>query len=400
MLEFLKKVLKAKEEKRAALVRKSNESTDVTEVRGINTELETLASEIAEIRQAIEEAEQKQEQTPPAPIEGRSSSKGEPEGLKPIATYGLGVEKRDEEEVIDHEKRGKDLLESRSVTIGSGTILTPHHQAKDIKGTFNQVSSLVDRVTHKQLDGGESYSRAYEKGIGEGGYTAEGEAAHTAEPTFGYAEITKSKITAYAEETEEIEKLPAAKYSQTVEDSIRKAIRRKIAREILVGDGSTNHLMGIFNTNVIEAGTDLEISAITNTTLNEIMFSYGGDEDVEDAAVLLLNKMDLKAFSQLRTDDGKPFHTIKANGNVGTIDGVPYIINSACAAVSAAGTLPSTYCMAYGPLSNYEMAIFSDIDTKKSTEYKFKEGMICHKGVAFIGGNVAAHNGFIRVKKA
>ena len=55
--------------------------------------------------------------------------------------------------------------------------------------------------------------------------------------------------------------------------------------------------------------------------------------------------------------------------------------------------------MAYGPLSNYEMPVFSDIDIQHSNEYKFKQGQIAHRGDVFVGGNVAAHNGFLRVKK-
>lgn len=57
------------------------------------------------------------------------------------------------------------------------------------------------------------------------------------------------------------------------------------------------------------------------------------------------------------------------------------------------------YCMAYGPLSNYEMAIFSDIDARKSLDYKFKQGQIAYRADIFAGGAVAAHNGFIRVKR-
>lgn len=42
---------------------------------------------------------------------------------------------------------------------------------------------------------------------------------------------------------------------------------------------------------------------------------------------------------------------------------MPYIINSACAEI---GGTKDAYCMAYGPLSNYEVAVFSDIDAQKS----------------------------------
>ena len=81
------------------------------------------------------------------------------------------------------------------------------------------------------------------------------------------------------------------------------------------------------------------------------------------------------------------------------IDGVPYVINSACKAVTDAQTTTDEYCMAYGPLSNYEMPIFSDIDARKSTDYKFKQGQIAYRADIFAGGAVAAYNGFIRVKR-
>ncbi len=116
---------------------------------------------------------------------------------------------------------------------------------------------------------------------------------------------------------------------------------------------------------------------------------------MEDIAVLILNKKDLKKFAKLRDKQGRKVYTIVNHGNTGTIDEVPYIINSACGEV---GENAGEYCMAYGPLSNYEVAIFSDIDAQRSTEYKFKQGQIAYKACVFMGGNVVAKNGFIRVK--
>ena len=106
-------------------------------------------------------------------------------------------------------------------------------------------------------------------------------------------------------------------------------------------------------------------------------------------------KKDLKKFAKLRDKQGRKVYTIVNHGNTGTIDEVPYIINSACTEI---GGTKDAYCMAYGPLSNYEVAVFSDIETAKSTDYKFKSGQICYKGCVFMGGNVVARNGFIRVK--
>lgn len=201
---------------------------------------------------------------------------------------------------------------------------------------------------------------------------------------------------------QEMQKLTDADYDGVIEDSITRAIRRYASRQILVGDGTSGKFKGIFynpaseSDDIIDRNTDITtITAVADDTLDEIIYSYGGDEEVEDVAVLILSKKDLKKFAKLRDKQGRKVYTIVNHGNTGTIDEVPYIINSACAEI---GGTKDAYCMAYGPLSNYEVAVFSDIETAKSTDYKFKSGQICYKGCVFMGGNVVARNGFIRVK--
>ena len=310
-------------------------------------------------------------------------------------------------------KRGKTLLAGNKVsrvfavknTLSSSSAVLTQHTATDVKETFNEVSSLVDRVKVIPLPGGESYKRGFVKSYGEGGYTAEGADYTTAEPTFGYASMSKAKITAYCEEPEEIKKLAPAAYDSIIEGSTEIAIRKKLSKQILVGAGGDNSVTGIFfnpsstSDDIIDRSTDIELSAIDENTLDTIIYGFGGEEDVEDVAVLILNKADLKAFATCRLSDGKKAYTVVNHGNTGTIDGVPYIINSACKAISNSTTTAGAYCMAYGPLSNYEMPVFSDIDIQHSNEYKFKQGQIAHRGDVFVGGNVAAHNGFLRVKK-
>lgn len=302
------------------------------------------------------------------------------------------------------EKRGQALKEGRTVTVASTTLVMLQHYATDIKPTFAEVSSLVDRVNVKVLKGGESFKQPYLVGYGIGGYTTEGNDYAQAEAQFGYADINKAKITAYAEDSEEVLKLPAVDYDAEVRKGVREAVRKLIARQILVGTGDPNTLVGIFSANAtaIDPATDLSIAAIDNTTLDEIIYSFGGEEAVEEQAVLILNKKDLKAFAQLRTTNGEKLHDIRfnPNGNSGTIDGIPFIINSACEAISDPATPAGSYCMAYGPLSNYMLVVFSDIEILRSTDYKFRQGIIAHRGSIFCGGNVVAKNGFLRVKKA
>ena len=321
------------------------------------------------------------------------------------------------------EKAGKELKENpknlsvksplsvfgelRAVTVTPptgqpATIVVPSTYSQSINPDFRVVSSLVDAVAHLNLNGGESFQQAYITGIDAGNYTAEGANAAAAETRFAYAAINKTKITAYAELTEELQKLPSAPYADVVFQNVRTSIREVLAKEILVGAGGANQIIGIFSSlaTAIDASTDLAISQITDTTLDEILFRYGGDEEVETPAVLILNKNDLLAFSKVRTSTKQKFYDIQLNGNGGTISGVPFIINKACKSLMASDTAANDYCMAYGNLSNYQLVEFSPMEVKSSGDYKFREGMTAYRGVCFFGGNVVKHNGFLRVKKA
>ena len=56
--------------------------------------------------------------------------------------------------------------------------------------------------------------------------------------------------------------------------------------------------------------------------------------------------------------------------------------------------------MLYGKLKAYELAYFTDLDVEKSTDYKFKEGVIAFKVCGSVGGSPAVYNGFMSVQKA
>ncbi|PFA84523.1 MULTISPECIES: phage major capsid protein [Bacillus] len=384
-MKTLQEILTRKSEIRSML--QSDKEVDLAALETELRDLEETQKQIETRQRLLKEAEEINNNQMPE--------------IRTVETFNNEPQKQDVE-LETSEKRGQALMENRAVTVGSGNVVLPKQSATDIRPTFNEVSTLIDRVSSKTLKGGESYQQPYIKSYGEGDYTTEGNDYNTSETTFGYADITKAKVTAYSEDTEELQKLPAADYDAEVMKGITVATRKKLTREILIGTGATNRLAGIFSAaaTAIDSATDLEISAIDASTLDEIIYSYGGDEDVEDAAVLILNKLDLKAFAKLRTSDGKKVYNVVSQGNSGTIDGVPFIINSACKAVSDAKTTAGQYNMAYGPLSNYQLTIFSDMDVQRSTDFKFKQGMIAHRGSVFAGGNVISKNGFLRVKKA
>ncbi len=304
---------------------------------------------------------------------------------------------------IDKEKleqRAASLRESRVIQVSSEEILLPDHTASGLAPVpFAQVSTLVDRVNVINLNGGETYKKSFVKNNGIAGTTLEGQPYSETEPAFGYLTISKVKITAYTEITEELEKLPAIPYQAEVLRNINISLKKKISEQILRGAGTTNTFTGIFSDAAVALAekAPLEIEAITDSTLDDIMFAYGGDEEVEGGAVLILNKNDLRAFAGLKTQEGRKVHTIDYVNK--TIDGIPYIINSHCKAIADSNTAAGEYGIAYGALKNYEVPIFSSVEIGKSTDYKFKDGIISYKASVFTGGNVVGYNGFLRIKK-
>ena len=372
--------------------------------------LDALLTEAQDIRDVLDQAKKREQ------LQGFADSAEDPQP---------GQGEKDEPSdapVKAYDKRGKALKDGAGVKF-SARIATPKvkaslsveqtapvvHTAPDLNQTVNPVSALIDMVKAVPLQGGETYQRGFVKDYGAdgAGATEEGAAYNDVEPSFGYVTIEKQKVTAYTEEPEEMQKLPNADYDSVIEGSVSKAIRRFLSRQILIGDGTTANLKGIFYNptkaaeQVIDPATDIDtITAIDDGTLDEIIYSFGGDEEVEGVATLILNKQDLKAFAKLRDKQGRKVYTIVNRGQTGTIDGVPFVINSACAAVSDSKTAAGAYEMAYGYLQSYELAIFSDIDVRRSDDYKFKNGQTAFRASMFAGGSVAAWNGFIRVKKA
>lgn len=364
---------------------------------------EEVVEEVVEDEEVTEEVAEENEEEVTEEDVTRSADwvKVTPDNVKKVGSYG---EKRGglNMNTKELELRAKELKEGRTVTVGASNVLLPKHESDQLATVpFKQFSSLVDLVKVVNLQGGESYEAPFTISYGTAGNTAEGTDYTVAEPTFDSVEINKVKITAYAEISEELEKLPAADYVAEVEKGIDMAIKKKLAQEIITGDATNNHFVGIFSTNAankcVLASDDLEVAAIDGDTLTEVIFNYGGDEEVEGVATLMLNKADLLAFSKVRNaTNGLREYTIDYANQ--TINGIPYVINSNIPALATAST--GDYVMAYGVPSHYEMPVFSDIETRKSYDYQFKAGKIAFRASLFTGGNTSSYRGFIRVKKA
>lgn len=429
MKDFLKKLIQRKKDEQAKLNKRMDESEDIKEVRSIGETLKTIAQEIAEAEaqlQAIENEPKNEPQEEQKDDEARADDNLDPNEEEPTnenverskdyvkvggtnirqmsSTNLRGGNQMDKEEREaqnkEREERAKALKEGRAVTVASDNILLPKHQSNELATVpFRQVSTFYDLTKVRNLQGGESYEAPFTKSYGTGGLTEEGTAYTETEPEFGTAKINKVKVTAYAEFSEELERLPNANYEAEIRKGVGVALKKKMAQQQIGGTGESNTFMGITSSHAdntaVLAGDDMELSKIDQDTLNKIIFAYGGDEEVEQKGVLILNKADLLEFSLVKNDIGD--HAYKIDLADQTINTVPYVINSNLTSLDTAAK--GQYSMIYGIPQYYETAIFSPVEIKKSYDYKFKDGMIAYRASVFAGGNTTAYRGFMRVKK-
>lgn len=411
--EKLLKLIATKQTQIDTLVKRSEASEDVAEIRTIGDEMKGVNTEIEDLRSMLAEIEADEQRAAVAATKKTV-----------IATYANGnkpslVDSTRTQEPGEFEKRAEEFkakgsveinpMELRSVNVASGDLATPTQTQNTINDKFNEVSSIVDLVTVTNAQGLGEYQVPYVVGYGLGGIKTEGQDYTESDPTFDYATMKPVKITIYTEVSREVTRMTPVQYLAKVQQAALIALRKKVAKLIPVGNpaAAPAEITGIKNATAITDDA-LTFSAIDDKTLRKIAMSYGGDENIVGNAVLQLNKNDLIAFGDIRgTQDKKPVYEITpdvANPNAGIIkDGglsVRYIINSALPALSAAGTVATTLCMIYGVPSAYELALFGPYTIEVSTEAAFKKGMLAIRGDVLIGGNVVAANGFLLVNKS
>ncbi len=273
---------------------------------------------------------------------------------------------------------------------------------------FEAISGLLDLVNTPLFVGAESYSKGFIKEYGIGDYTGELDPAADGSPEFDYVQTGKYRITSYAELSSAGANLSNPDFAAEIARGVLIALKRKLAAQIILGQGAAqSEITGILNAPVKTNPTDYDatISAIDGETLDELVFNYGGDESIEGGTWLILNKKDLAAFAKLRNEaDGKKLYNIvfAPNGQVGTISsadsyGVNFVINSAVPAFVDASKDDLT--MIFGKPMAYELPMFSNLIIERSTEHKFRQGIVAFRAEAFFGGTPAGYKAFRRVKK-
>lgn len=290
----------------------------------------------------------------------------------------------------------------------SGTIVQPVGAGAEIHDGFNrQVSSIVDQVNAVSLAGLSGWEEPYAVSDMEaqGGKvtTVAGTTRTATDPTFAKAKLAPYEASVTSLVDKNIADLSPADYAAKVQEMALRALRRKVGDLIINGDGQASpDMYGIVNAkNTAGAAIFNSISGITKideNTLDELVFSYGGDEEVGGNARLILSKASLKALGALRgTNEKKRLYTITpdaGSANTGIItDGgmiVPYTISSK----TPADTL------LYGDPFNYMLGLFGDYIIQVDTSVKSVERMIAVLGDVKVGGNLVVDKGFCVAKIA
>ena len=303
----------------------------------------------------------------------------------------------------------------KSVTLATGTLAQPTGAGTNIRDPLgNGVGAIIDQVYVQDLTGMSSYLEPYvisEFGATGGDVATAAGTARTAsgDPTFGVAKIAPYELTTTSYVDRNISRLTPANYYAKVFAMGMRALRRDTVKMIFNGDGqsSNNDMFGI-KTATNMAGdpiyATLEVDAVGPDLLTDLMFAYGGDEELGGSCRLYLNKKDLLALGKLRgTNEKRRLFDIvpdAGNPNTGTIrEGgtiVPYSIasNLTALSVSAQGSA-AIQTMVYGDPMNYELGLFGGYTVRVDESVKAVERMLTILGDAMVGGNLIVDKGFV-----
>ncbi len=298
-----------------------------------------------------------------------------------------------------------------STTLATGTLLKPDRIGTTIHENVNPVSSIIDQVYVQDLTGCQSIQEplllADMEAQGADVETAAGTARTASDPTFGAAKIAPYEVSVTSFVDRNLSRLTPVAYEEKIRSIAMRALRRAVAALIYNGDGQgTPDMFGIKTAKDTQGNPlykTVSMSAIEAGFLDDLVFAYGGDEEIGGNARLFLTKTDLAAIGKLRNGDDKRIYEIvpdPANANTGRIiDGgliVPYTIGSALTSLSesSAGSadIPT---MLYGDPMNYELGLFGDYSIRIDESVMAVERMHAILGDVFVGGNLIMKDGFV-----
>lgn len=392
----IKEYLVAQKEKRTAdleelakrveaLEKVNTESEDETELKEAGAELDELNAKKAELEKELAEINaQIEELDKPTEEENNQRNKfnfmtKESRGIKTMTHEERNA---NAQKFVETRRTNLNAEETRSVLVSSGSIVTPTDVNGINENGFVGVSSIIDLVKVVNCEGMGKNRVAYTKTDATAAEQTEGAAAGGTGATFGFVDISPVSVAVLDAISKQTKKQSPLQYEAKVKEKAMLALRKKAA-EIVTEKVLASSLV-----------TALSISALDQNAVRDIVLNYGGDEGVEGAAYLILNKADLIALGKVRGSNEKKavFEIIPdANPNTGTIkDGgtiVKYCLNKNL----TAGT------MLYGQMHNIELDLFSNYEIAVSEDFYFDKLMDAIRGDVELGADVIAQGGIVKV---
>ena len=269
MREKLLKLWNAKQERKQELLKRSQEATDVQELRSINSEMETLNNDMAELRAMIdslpndeenEDSNNRGEHFVPGGERRSSQSQG---AFNPIATYRVGGERRSTEANLDDVFSSLEYRQAFRDYVVNGTPIPEEFRQQDFEQRTDALTvvsdigaviptTVLNRVIEDMTVEGKLISRinqtSYQGGVeipisevvptatwlaNEDTVSDEQNAKMEAKITFGYHVLEAKVAIGLLSSTVS---LPI--FENTVVKQLKKAMIKAIEDAIVVGTGS------------------------------------------------------------------------------------------------------------------------------------------------------------------
>lgn len=369
-----------------ALEKVNEESENEEELKAAGDELDELNAKKAELEAELAEINaQIAELDKPATTEENNERNKfnfmtkESRGIK---TMTIDERKAAAEKFAETRKTSLAAEEARAVLVSSGSIATPTEVDGINENGFAGVSSIIDLVKVVNCEGMGKNRIAYTKTDAAAAAQTEGSAAGGTGTAFGFVDIDPVSVAIMDSISKQTKKQSPLQYEAKVKEKAMLALRKEAAR-IVTEKALASTLLGT-----------LTLAALDQNAVRDIALSYGGDEGVEGAAYLFLNKADLITLGKVRGSNEKKavFEIIPdENPNTGTIkDGgtiVKYCLNKNL----AAGT------MLYGQPKNIELDLFSNYEIAVSEDFYFDKLMDAIRGDVELGAAVIAPSGMVKV---
>lgn len=358
--------------------------------------LDTIISEAEAIQQEIEEAE-----AAAAAAAGNAGTGSGEEG-RSFRNADPSFQRRCQ----DFQRTGRMVYENARSMIKRAALTTANTVGPTGVSGINDaagsaVSGFIDLIKVTDCTGMASYKVAYVANESTAGKITEGQVPGESVPGFGSVELKPNSVGLIAYISEEIRNQSPLLYEEKVREIVRKALRQKLSEMAI-----EKCLASTLNVALPVTGAS-GAALFTPHLLSDIILAYGGDEGVDGAAVLTLNKADLKAFAAVRgKNEYLPVYSIvpdTANPSMGVIkdnNGLScrYCLNQHVPALSTSElSSAGVKGMFYGNPQCAEMALWGGVKVAVNEGYKFGEGLLTIKGNTTADTDVTVKDGFIVV---